>query len=109
MDFGDFSVLAGNFTGTITSPVSDTPQDEGDVHLEIDLSNDGAMQLEATSADLAGYSIRSLDSQLVPDADGAAAPFIFYLLNAPQEVTAGSAGATTMLLADLALDNQLRG
>jgi len=106
VDFGDFSVLAGNFTGTITAAAStgDVPDEEGDVQLEIDLTNGGAMTLEPNSADLAGYSIRSPDSQLIADADGAAAPFMFYLLNAPQEVTAGSVGATTMLTEDLLLD-----
>jgi len=110
VDFGDFSVVSGNFTGTITAATSArTVADDGNVHLEIDLTQDGAMKLEATNADLAGYSIRSPDSQLVPDADGAAAPFMFYLLNAPQEVTAGSVGTTTMLSEDLVLDISFAG
>jgi len=67
------------------------------------------MTLEANNADLAEYSIRSPDSQLVPDTDGAAAPFMFYFLNAAQEVTAGSVGATTALAADLALDISCAG
>jgi len=108
VDFTDFSVLAAEFTGTITAPAGDTPM-EGDVHLEIDLTNSGAMTLEPNNADLAGYSIRSPNSQLVPDADGAAAPFMFYLLNAAQEVTAGSVGATTALASDLALDISFAG
>ena len=33
-----------------------------------------------------------------------ASPFMFYFLNAAQEVTAGSVGATTMLTEDLVLD-----
>ena len=33
-----------------------------------------------------------------------ASPVLFYLLNAPHEVTAGSAGSTTILSEDLALD-----
>ena len=100
--------MAGEFTGTITGPAGDTPGEDGDVHLEISVDS-GAMTLEPNNADLAGYSIRSPDSQLVPDADGAAAPFMFYLLNAAQEVTAGSVGTTTMLSADLALDISFAG
>ena len=65
--------------------------------------------MQADSANLAGYSIRSPDSQLVPDADGAAAPFMFYLLNAAQEITAESVGSTTMLSEDLALDISFAG
>jgi len=60
--------------------------------------------LEASNASLTGYSVRSSDSKIVPDADGAASPFLFYLLNAPQEVTAGTVGAATMLTADVSLD-----
>ena len=110
MDFGDFSELAGNFTATITAAVSaSTVADVGDAYLEIDLSNNGAMKLEATNANMAGYSIRSPNSQLVPDADEAAAPFLFYLLNAPQEVTAGSVETTTALAADRALNISFAG
>ena len=38
-----------------------------------------------------------------------AAPFLFYLLNAPQEVTAGSVGSTTALSDDLVLDITFAG
>ena len=105
--FDDFSQLAGNFTGTVTAPSGDTASG-GDVHLEINYVT-GTLTLQPTNADLAGYSIRSPDSQLVPDADGVAAPFLFYLLNAPQEVTAGSVGSTTMLTDDLVLDITFAG
>jgi len=93
---------------TITASGSDAPGD-GDVHLEIDLTNNGAMTLEPNNADLAGYSIPLPNSKIVPDADGAAAPFMFYLLNAAQEVTAGSVGATTMRAEDPALDISFAG
>ena len=38
-----------------------------------------------------------------------ASPFMFYLLNVAQEVTAGSVGGTTMLSEDLALDISFAG
>ena len=38
-----------------------------------------------------------------------ASPVLFYLLNAPQEITAGSVGGTTMLSEDLALDISFGG
>ena len=108
VDFADFTLLAAQFTGTITGPASDAPGAD-EVHLEIDLTNDGAMKLEATNADLAGYSIRSSDNQLRPDPDGLATPFLFYLLNAEQEITAGSVGTTTLLSGDLVLDSSFAG
>jgi len=102
VDFGDFSLLAGNFTGTITAPASNFP-DDGDVHLEIN-ADSGAMTLQPNNASLAGYSIRSPDSKIVSDADNLATPFLFYLLNAPHEVTAGTVGAATALTEELRLD-----
>jgi len=109
VDFTDFSTFAFNFTGTINAPASDAPPTEGNVHLEIDLTRDGAMTLQLDNANLAGYSVRSPDSRIVPDADGAAAPFLFYLLNAPQEVTAGTVGAAAMLTGNVMLDITFAG
>ena len=106
VDFADFSALAASFTGTITAPASDKPETEGDVHLEINYVT-GAMTLQPNNADLAGYSIRSPDSQLVPDADGAGPCFTFFLLSicSPHEVV----GSTTALSDDLVLDSSFAG
>ena len=92
-----------------SAPAGDTPGDAGDAHLEIDLTDGGKMTLQPNNADLAGYSIRSPHSKIAPDADNLATPFLFYLLNAPHEVTTGTVGATTMLTANLPLDITFAG
>jgi len=59
VDFAESSILADNFTGTITAVALEV-SDEGNVHLEINVDT-GAMTLEASNTSLAGYSIRSPD------------------------------------------------
>ena len=109
VDFADFSALAASFTGTITAPASDTPE-EGDVHLEIDLTDGGKMTLQPNNANLVGYSIRSPDSQLVPDPDGLCSPYIFCpWFDTPFEITRGIPGTTMMLSDDLVLDISFAG
>ena len=95
--------------GLAVGPARGDLPDLGDVHLQIDYVT-GALTLQPNNANLAGYSIRSPDAQLVPDADGAAAPFLFYLGPlSPHEVTAGSVGTTIMLSDDLVLDTGFAG
>ena len=114
VDFADFSALAASFTGTLTAPASDTPGQEGDVHLEINLETGGIMTLQPNNANLAGYSIRTPDSQLVLDADGTPGDWrlpcggsLFFLPTCffPGEVTVGRVGMTMMLTEDLVLWN----
>ena len=77
----------------------------GDVHLLIDLTDDGAMTLQPNNAKLAGFSIYEPQSQIVPDTDRAV-PFPFERCNLHvfSEHIYCNFGAATLLTEDLLLD-----
>jgi len=107
VDFTDFVIFAAHFTGTATAPPSPahTGHDSSEVELMIDLT-DGSMKLIGNKVTLAGYLIRSASTTMVPFADDpdGAAPFQFFLLNMPNEVTAGSLSAGSLIEGELLLD-----
>ena len=104
MDFADYSVLAGNFAGTITVAAASTcaAPGQGKIELVINLET-GPVKIDVNNADIAGYSVRSASGSTVPDADGAA-PLQFYLRKDANEVTAGAIGTGVMFNGESILD-----
>jgi hypothetical protein len=62
------------------------------------------MSLVGGPAALSGYNITSAAGALIPDADGNASPFGFYLSNTANDVTAGILGSSVPIPPDIALD-----
>ena len=105
VNFTDFTFLAANYGRDADSPPAravDTPP-AGTVELHVDVVT-GEMQLVGNAATLSGYSITSAAGSLVPDGDGAAAPFQFYLSNLAGDISAASLGAGVLVDGELALD-----
>jgi len=104
-NFADFTYLAANFGGDVDSdahsPAAAPPP--GQVELVVDVAT-GEMWLRGNAAMLSGYSITSAGGSLIPDGDGSAAPFQFYLSNLAGEISGASVGAGVGIDGDVALD-----
>lgn len=101
--FGDFTYLAA-FYGTTDpdSPPAPAPA-SGAVELVVDVTT-GEMWLRGNAATLSGYNILSASGSLIPDGDGTATPFQFYLSNLAADVSAASLGVGVGVNGDVALD-----
>ena len=100
--FADFTYLAANY-GTIDTDSAAPPPSAGAVELHVNVVT-GEMRLVGNAATLSGYNITSALSSLVPDGDGAAAPFQMYLSNLADDISAASLGAGVLVDGELALD-----
>jgi hypothetical protein len=108
VDFPDFTTLAANYGGfSSPPPQSQSSEQQGSngsaVTLVVDTAT-GQMSLVGGPANLSGYSISSAAGCLIPDADGDADPFMFYLSNTSNLVDAGNEGSTVAMPPDIALD-----
>ena len=103
--FSDFTHLAAHYGSDIDSAAAgqaDAPP-AGTVELHVDVTT-GQMWLVGNAATLSGYSITSAAGSLVPDGDGSAAPFQFYLSDLGGDVSAAGLGAGVLVDGELALD-----
>ena len=113
VEFVDFTYLTAYYGSDIDSfPAGDSDSlpagaanapPAGTVELHVDVVS-GEMWLVGNAATLSGYNITSAAGSLVPDGDGAAAPFQSYLSNLAGDITAASLGAGVLIDGDLALD-----
>ncbi|NQU76737.1 MAG: PEP-CTERM sorting domain-containing protein, partial [Planctomycetes bacterium] len=72
--------------------------------VELVVHADGSLELVGNNPQMTGYSILSAAGNLIPDADVNAMPFMFYLSNAANDVTAGSVGSQYNFSDSMALD-----
>ena len=100
--FADFTYLAANYGISDPDSVAEAPS-AGAVELHVDVVT-GEMWLVGNAATLSGYSIASAAGSLVPDGDGSAAPFQFYLSNLADDISAASLGVGVAVDGDLSLD-----
>jgi len=75
----------------------------GAAEIEVDVTT-GVITIVGNAVDLTGYSITSASGSLIADGDGVAAPFMFYLSDTADEVTAAILGADVSLPPPLLLD-----
>ena len=101
VEFTDFTYLAANY-GSDTDSSTESPS-AGTVELHVDVAT-GEMWLVGNAAALSGYNITSAANSLLPDADGLASPFQFYLANETDDISAASLGAGVLIEGELALD-----
>ena len=100
--FADFTYLAANYGTSDPDGAAEAPS-AGAVELRVDVVT-GEMWLVGNAATLSGYNITSAAGSLVPDGDGAAAPFQFYLSNLADDISAASLGAGVPIDGESALD-----
>ena len=102
VEFPDFTYLAANYGTSDPDSFAEAPS-AGAVELHVDVVT-GEMWLVGNAATLSGYSITSASGSLVPDGDGAAAPFQFYLSDLADDISAANLGAGVLIDGESALD-----
>ena len=105
VNFWDFTYLAANYGIDVDSTSAGEAEapSAGEVELHVDVIT-GEMWLVGNAATLSGYSITSTAGTLIPDGDGNATPFQFYLSNVANDIAAASVGQGVLVDGELALD-----